>query len=57
VLAERFSVYFRKIAQWTDDDVGALEPLLSTVRVPGRILWGAVARKLLEFFAAREMRG
>ena len=86
--------YFRKIAQWTDEDVGALEPLLSAIRVPVRILWGeddrwldrsvanrlravlpdaelrlipdaghfspedapaAVARELLEFFAAREM--
>jgi pimeloyl-ACP methyl ester carboxylesterase len=88
------AAYFRKIAQWTDDDVGALEPLLPTLRVPVRILWGeedrwldssvadrlralipgaelrlipdaghfspedgpaAVARELLEFFAAPEM--
>jgi pimeloyl-ACP methyl ester carboxylesterase len=34
------AAYFRKIAQWTDDDVGALEPLLPTLRVPVRILWG-----------------
>jgi len=88
------AAYFRKIAQWTDEDVAALEPLLSAVRVPVRILWGeddrwldrsvadrlravipdaelrlipdaghfspedapaAVARELLEFFAARAM--
>jgi len=34
------AAYFRKIAQWTDDDVGALEPLLPSLRVPVRILWG-----------------
>jgi pimeloyl-ACP methyl ester carboxylesterase len=88
------AAYFRKIAQWTDEDVGALEPLLASVRVPVRILWGeddrwldrsvadrlralipdaelrlipdaghfspedapaAVARDLVEFFAALEM--
>jgi pimeloyl-ACP methyl ester carboxylesterase len=40
------AAYFRKIAQWTDDDVGALEPLLPTLRVPVRILWGEEDRWL-----------
>jgi pimeloyl-ACP methyl ester carboxylesterase len=34
------AAYFRKIAQWTDEDVGALEPLLPTLRLPVRIFWG-----------------
>ena len=34
------AAYFRKISQWTDADVGELEPVLSTLRVPVRIIWG-----------------
>ena len=40
------AAYFRKIAQWTDDDVGALEPLLPTLHMPVRILWGEEDRWL-----------
>jgi pimeloyl-ACP methyl ester carboxylesterase len=40
------AAYFRKIEQWTDDDVGAIEPLLASVRVPVRILWGEEDRWL-----------
>jgi pimeloyl-ACP methyl ester carboxylesterase len=40
------SAYFRKIAQWTQDDVGALEPLLRGVSVPVRIIWGKQDRWL-----------
>ena len=47
------AAYFRKIAQWTDDDVGALEPLLPTLRVPVRILWGEDDRWLDRSVAER----
>jgi pimeloyl-ACP methyl ester carboxylesterase len=48
------AAYFRKIAQWTDDDVGALEPMLSALSVPALVIWGendgwldiSIARKL-----------
>jgi pimeloyl-ACP methyl ester carboxylesterase len=45
--------YFRKIAQWTEDDVGALEPLLPGLSVPVRILWGERDRWLDRSVAAR----
>jgi pimeloyl-ACP methyl ester carboxylesterase len=35
------AAYFRKIAQWRDEDMDALTPLLGTVDVPVLILWGA----------------
>jgi pimeloyl-ACP methyl ester carboxylesterase len=58
------AAYFRKIAQWTDEDVGALEPLLPTVRVPVRILWGeddrwldrSVAERLQALIPGAELR-
>jgi len=34
------AAYFRKIEQWKDEHMGALEPLLGTVGVPTQILWG-----------------
>lgn len=34
------AAYFRKIEQWTEDDVGALEPLLPRLDVPVRLVWG-----------------
>jgi len=40
------AAYLRKIAQWTDADVGDLEALLPTLRVPVRILWGEEDRWL-----------
>ncbi len=40
------AAYLRKIEQWTDDDVGGLEPLLASLRVPVRILWGEEDRWL-----------
>ncbi len=40
------AAYFRKIAQWTDDDVGGLQPLLGSLSVPVRLLWGAEDRWL-----------
>jgi pimeloyl-ACP methyl ester carboxylesterase len=47
------AAYFRKIAQWTDEDVGALEPLLRAIRVPVRILWGEDDRWLDRSVAER----
>jgi pimeloyl-ACP methyl ester carboxylesterase len=34
------AAYFRKIEQWTEEDVGAIETLLPTLDVPVRIIWG-----------------
>jgi pimeloyl-ACP methyl ester carboxylesterase len=34
------AAYFRKIEQWTEEDVGAIETLLPTLSVPLRIVWG-----------------
>ncbi len=58
------AAYFRKIAQWTEDDVGALEPLLPTLRVPVRIVWGekdgwldlTVAERLRSLIPGSEVR-
>jgi pimeloyl-ACP methyl ester carboxylesterase len=58
------AAYFRKVAQWTDADVGDLEPLLPTLRVPVRIVWGeddrwldrAVAERLEELIPGAELR-
>jgi pimeloyl-ACP methyl ester carboxylesterase len=58
------AAYFRKIAQWTDDDVGAVERLLPTLRVQVRVVWGAedgwldraVARRLCERIPGAELR-
>jgi pimeloyl-ACP methyl ester carboxylesterase len=47
------AAYFRKIAQWTEEDVGALEPLLSTLDVPVRIVWGEDDRWLGRDIALR----
>jgi pimeloyl-ACP methyl ester carboxylesterase len=35
------AAYFRKIAQWRDEDMAVLEPLLATIDVPVLVLWGA----------------
>jgi pimeloyl-ACP methyl ester carboxylesterase len=35
------AAYFRKIEQWRDQDMAALEPLLGAVSVPALVLWGA----------------
>ena len=40
------AAYFRKIEQWTNDDVAALEPLLPTLDVPVRLVWGEEDRWL-----------
>jgi pimeloyl-ACP methyl ester carboxylesterase len=58
------AAYFRKIAQWTDDDVGVLEPLFPKLDVPVRILWGehdgwldrAVAERLEALIPGAELR-
>jgi pimeloyl-ACP methyl ester carboxylesterase len=58
------AAYFRKIAQWTDDDVGAIEPLLPALGAPVRIVWGEqdrwldhdVARRLQERIPGAELR-
>jgi pimeloyl-ACP methyl ester carboxylesterase len=47
------AAYFRKIEQWTEDDVGALETLLPTVDVPVRIVWGEEDRWLDKEIALR----
>lgn len=45
--------YFRKIAQWTDDDVGELEPLLTSIEVPVTLIWGRQDRWLEPSIATR----
>ncbi len=40
------AAYFRKIEQWRDDDMTAVEPLLATIAVPTLVLWGAEDRWL-----------
>jgi pimeloyl-ACP methyl ester carboxylesterase len=58
------AAYFRKIAQWTDDDVGELEPLLPTIAVPVRLIWGehdrwldrSVAERIASLIPAAELR-
>jgi pimeloyl-ACP methyl ester carboxylesterase len=35
------AAYFRKIAQWRDEDMAVLEPLLATIDVAVLVLWGA----------------
>jgi pimeloyl-ACP methyl ester carboxylesterase len=40
------AAYFRKIAQWTDDDVGALEERLPGIAVPTLVIWGEEDRWL-----------
>jgi pimeloyl-ACP methyl ester carboxylesterase len=47
------ATYFRKIAQWTEEDVGALEPLLATLDVPVRLVWGEEDRWLDRSVAER----
>jgi pimeloyl-ACP methyl ester carboxylesterase len=47
------ATYFRKIAQWTEDDVGALEPLLAGLDVPVRLVWGEQDRWLDRAVAER----
>jgi pimeloyl-ACP methyl ester carboxylesterase len=47
------AAYFRKIEQWTDDDVRALEPLLPTLDVPVRLVWGEEDRWLDRSVAER----
>jgi pimeloyl-ACP methyl ester carboxylesterase len=39
--SEGQAAYFRKIAQWRDEDMAVLTPLLSTIDVPLLVLWGA----------------
>jgi pimeloyl-ACP methyl ester carboxylesterase len=34
------AAYFRKIAQWRDEDMAVLTPLLSTIDIPVLVLWG-----------------
>lgn len=34
------AAYFRKVAQFDEDYTGAIGPLLKTIRVPVRIIWG-----------------
>jgi pimeloyl-ACP methyl ester carboxylesterase len=38
--SEGQAAYFRKIAQWRDEDMAVLTPLLSTIDVPVLVLWG-----------------
>ncbi len=45
--------YFRKIAQWTDDDVGELEPQLASIEVPVMLIWGRQDRWLEPSVATR----
>ncbi len=40
------AAYFRKIEQWTEEDVGAIENLLPTLRPRVRIIWGEEDRWL-----------
>lgn len=40
------AAYFRKIEQWTDEDVGEIEALLPTLDVPVQIVWGEEDRWL-----------
>ncbi|HEU4450133.1 MAG TPA: alpha/beta hydrolase [Gaiellaceae bacterium] len=47
------AAYFRKIAQWRDDDLAVLEPLLGTIDVPALVLWGAEDRWLAPELAGR----
>ena len=47
------ATYFRKIEQWTEEDVGALEPLLQTLAVPVRLVWGEEDRWLARSVAER----
>jgi pimeloyl-ACP methyl ester carboxylesterase len=47
------TAYFRKIEQWTDADVGALETLLPTLEIPVRIVWGEEDRWLEREVALR----
>lgn len=58
------AAYFRKIEQWTEEDVGAIESLLPTLRPRVRILWGEddrwldrdVARRLQNLIPDAEFR-
>jgi pimeloyl-ACP methyl ester carboxylesterase len=50
------AAYFRKIEQWSDEDVGKLESLLPTLRIPVRILWGQEDRWLDTSVAQRLQR-
>jgi pimeloyl-ACP methyl ester carboxylesterase len=62
--AEGQAAYFRKIEQWTEEDVGAIEPLLPTLGAPVRIVWGEhdrwldrdVARRLQGLIPGAELR-
>jgi pimeloyl-ACP methyl ester carboxylesterase len=47
------AAYFRKIEQWMDEDVGALEQLLPSIEVPVCILWGEEDRWLQTSIARR----
>jgi pimeloyl-ACP methyl ester carboxylesterase len=56
--------YLRKIEQWSDGDVGDLEPLLPDIRVPVRLIWGredrwldpSVAQRLKELIPRSDLR-
>lgn len=40
------AAYFRKIEQWSDEDVGAIETVLPSLDIPVRIVWGEEDRWL-----------
>ena len=40
------AAYFRKIAQWRDEDMSLLEPLFASLDLPVLVLWGAEDRWL-----------
>ncbi|HXY44595.1 MAG TPA: alpha/beta hydrolase [Acidimicrobiales bacterium] len=58
------AAYFRKIAQWTADDVGALETALPAIDVPTLLIWGeedhwldlSVARSLQDRIPGSRLR-
>jgi pimeloyl-ACP methyl ester carboxylesterase len=58
------AAYFRKIAQWTEDDVGVVERLLPRLDVPVRIVWGehdgwldrSIAERLARMIPGAELR-
>jgi pimeloyl-ACP methyl ester carboxylesterase len=58
------AAYFRKISQWSDEDVGDLEPLLPTIAVPVRLIWGehdrwldrSVAERIASLIPGAELR-
>lgn len=58
------AAYFRKIAQWTDADVGDVEQCLGSLAVPVLVLWGAedawldrsVAERIRDAIPGAELR-